>query len=150
MTSILLAIFHAAIGTGVDQNLLFAIAKVESSMRPDAVGSVGELGLFQLRPKYYAKKNPQLLFDPQHSAKVAAKVLKWKLERCKSMGNAAFVCYNRGVTGGLRLKSPRKTDYYRKVSDAVSKAKGLKPTSCQYTNQWRAMGLNRVGRKDVR
>lgn len=40
---------------GFDPNMAIAIAQYESSLNPKAVGAIGEVGLFQLRPEFYAE-----------------------------------------------------------------------------------------------
>lgn len=38
---------------GIDPNMALAIATVESNLNPAAIGSLGEVGVFQLRPEFY-------------------------------------------------------------------------------------------------
>lgn len=139
MGNLLTIIFSAALAHNVDPDLLFAIAKVESGFKIHAVGTKGELGLFQLRPEFYG--DPEDLLDPSSAAETAAALLHEKLQRCASLGKAAFVCYNRGITGGRNLQFPKKTEYYRRVTRAIREAKGLKKTTCLYTSKWRALGF---------
>jgi membrane-bound lytic murein transglycosylase MltF len=52
--------------TGVEADLLIAIAKVESSLNPKAVGrSHGEVGLMQLHPRYFPKTSATIEVQAQ-------------------------------------------------------------------------------------
>lgn len=54
MEQLIALITAISIQHGVDPNLAVAIAKTESRLNPAAVGTIGEIGIFQLRPEYYA------------------------------------------------------------------------------------------------
>jgi soluble lytic murein transglycosylase-like protein len=94
---------------GVDPTLALAIAEVESGMNPDAVGALGEIGLFQLRPEYHAVKKG----DVRHNIDAATKYLAYLKRKCGGYGDAFFVCYNYGTA--RPLKHPRLFPYYLKV-----------------------------------
>ena len=63
-----------------DPVLLLAIVGVESSWRPWAVGSVGEVGLCQVRPDMHGASATELA-DPRINVRVAARVLRGCLKR---------------------------------------------------------------------
>jgi len=63
-----------------DPVLLLAIVGVESSWRPWAVGSVGEVGLCQVRPDMHGASATELA-DPGINVRVAARVLRGCLKR---------------------------------------------------------------------
>lgn len=107
----------SAIRHGVDPHLALAIATVESGMNPKAIGSLGEIGLFQLRPEYH----DVIQGDIRNNIEVAVKYLAELKVRCKYLGNEFFICYNYGPK--RLLKYPRKTKYYAKVSRELKRRK---------------------------
>lgn len=110
------AIQLAAFEYSVDVRLMMAIAHVESSMNPKAVGSLGEIGLFQLRPHLFPEGAS---FDALTNARAAAKHLKWLAKRpgCTVYGKAYFVCHNRGAFRKV-LDNVLEDKYYKSVSRA--------------------------------
>jgi soluble lytic murein transglycosylase-like protein len=102
-------IVQSARKNGIDPTLALAIAEVESAMNPDAVGSLGEIGLFQLRPEFH----PVVKGATRYNIDVATKYLAQLQRRCGHYGDAFFVCFNYG--SARRLKYPRLFPYYLKV-----------------------------------
>ena len=109
---------------GVDPILATAVVAHESKFNASAVGAVGEIGLMQLRPEYFAKsckgksqeKCGNELFNPQTNIEIGIKHLADLQKRCKYKKDKLFiVCHNVGVVGGSRLQKPREFDYYKKV-----------------------------------
>jgi len=115
MTSTILMIYLLAVSNGVDPRLALSIAYNESGFNPNAIGSCGDIGLFQVRHQLVDESLNEL-FDAETNTKVALKLLKEVKVQCNSLGDAWFLCYNRGVTGAKKLAHPFKTDYYLKVS----------------------------------
>jgi soluble lytic murein transglycosylase-like protein len=76
-----------------DPILLLAIVGVESSWRPWAVGTVGEVGLCQVRPELHGASATQLA-DPAINVRVAAKVLRGCLKRSGGDLAGAAARYN--------------------------------------------------------
>ena len=76
-----------------DPMLLLAIVGVESSWRPWAVGSVGEVGLCQVRPELHGASATELA-DPAINVRVAAKVLRACLKRSQGDLPGAVARYN--------------------------------------------------------
>jgi soluble lytic murein transglycosylase-like protein len=76
-----------------DPALLLAIVGVESSWRPWAVGSVGEVGLCQVRPDLHGASATDLA-DPAVNVRVAAKVLRGCLRRSRGDVAGAIARYN--------------------------------------------------------
>jgi soluble lytic murein transglycosylase-like protein len=103
---------------GFDSNLALAIAKVESNLNPKAVGRMGEIGLFQLRPEYHDVRIGQV----RHNVRVAISYLVKLQNQCRSYGRAFYICYNLGPNyrrkDGLPLKYPRSFAYYKRVEHA--------------------------------
>lgn len=114
-TAIISLIMAAAPHFGIDPNLATAVAIQESSLNPRAVGAVGEIGLFQIRPKY-SKFSTEELFNPIINITQGLIMLQFAKKYCKhKVDRTWLVCYNLGVTGGLKIKYPKKFDYYKKV-----------------------------------
>lgn len=110
-------IVKQAVENEVDPNLMLAIAYVESSFNPKAKGKIGEVGLFQFRPDMY-NVNKKMTYKQQ----IAFGVKHFKALEIKC-GALLPTCHNYGVVGAKRLKNPKKTDYYKKVSAAKKKFK---------------------------
>ena len=103
---------------GIDADLLYAIAKVESNLNPKAVGSShGEIGLMQLHPKYF----PKASFEPRKNVEMAAAYIKKLKTACSFRAAAWITCYNTGVNH--KLKHPLTSKYYKKVMDAYYRRK---------------------------
>lgn len=77
----------------VDPALLLAIVGIESSWRPWAVGSLGEVGLCQVRPDLHGATATQLA-DPAVNIRVAAKVLRRCLRQSRGDVAGAVARYN--------------------------------------------------------
>lgn len=112
-------IFSMAPFFNIKPELALAVATQESSLRPNVVGSVGEVGLFQIRPEY-SKFSRNELFNPVVNILEGLRILKSAKTRCKSKVDYTFVnCYNLGITGGSRLKNPKQFEYYTKVMERL-------------------------------
>lgn len=99
----------------VDPRLALAIAEVESGFNPNMVGSLGEVGVFQLRPEFHSvvKGNTKQNID------VAIKYLAHLKRQCGDYGDAFFVCYNYGPS--RQLKHPKLFPYYKRVQLALKR-----------------------------
>ena len=105
---------------GFDHRLALSVAKVESNFNQKARGSKGEIGLFQIMPKNV--KNPKDLKDIHFNIKTGISMLLETKERCKHKKQNDFtVCYNAGITGGSKIKYPRKFPYVLKVNKEYAK-----------------------------
>jgi soluble lytic murein transglycosylase-like protein len=76
-----------------DPALLLAVVGVESSWRPWALGSVGEVGLCQVRPELHGASAADLI-DPESNIEVAARVLRGCLARSRGDVAGALRRYN--------------------------------------------------------
>ena len=110
----------------LDHCLVLAQAEVESDFRHDAVGSAGEIGLFQILPSTAALFEPQLgrfkrpvlrghrdlgdLANPQVNTRFAMAYLRDILARKRNIKDA-LTEYNGGPAG-------RRSHYYRMVMGA--------------------------------
>lgn len=109
-------IIDTAVEHNLDPKLVLSIAMVESGMNPNAVGGLGEIGLFQLRPEYHDVERGK----PYKNIKVGIKYLAKIKELCEAKyGDAWFVCYNTGPY--KTLKRPFDFIYYKKVMTEYEK-----------------------------
>lgn len=88
---------------------LLAIAKIESSFRPNAIGKAKEQGLWQFHPKYFKLKDNSI----KNQTKLAIKHYNWLLTNgCKK--NMIAICWNLGITGANKIKDPSNFKYNKK------------------------------------
>lgn len=123
MNDILIALigYYSAV-YGIDPKLSLAVAKHESKMNPIAVGSKGELGLFQLMPSSFPKVSKKELIKPETNIKLAIKYLGWLKKNCNhQMDNTYLVCYNYGINNAKKVKYPKKFPYYVSVMKEYKK-----------------------------
>lgn len=100
----------------LDRGLLLAIATVESNLNPSAKGAADDVGLFQLRQRYFGVNASTCA---KTNARTAAAYLAWLRERpaCKQYGRYWYVCFNRGLNR-KPLTNVKKFDYTVKVERA--------------------------------
>lgn len=106
-----------------------AIASVESDFNATKIGSIGEVGVMQLRPEYHLKasETPDVLLDPQVNIYRAVKYLASLRNRCVFKAEKTWVlCYNLGPTGATRIKNPKEFPYYKKFMERYEKLKAQK------------------------
>lgn len=101
---------------GVDPLITQAVIKVESNGNPYALSpDKKDGGLMQVRQKYVPETMLQLL-NPCANVKRGTKLLAQAMKRCRHKADLTWlVCYNAGITGGSRIKWPKKFSYYIKV-----------------------------------
>ena len=91
------AIFEAAGHKhNISPDLLKAVAKVESSFRPNVVSKQGAMGIMQLMPntaKYLGVTDP---FDPEQNIMGGAKYLREQIDRFGGDIRLALAAYNAG------------------------------------------------------
>jgi soluble lytic murein transglycosylase-like protein len=95
----------------LNPDLMVAIARTESGLDPNAVGGLGEIGVFQLRPEFHDVRPG----DVEHNIETAILYLaeirrKWE----PVYGDAWFIKYNLGPNY-RRLNYPKRFPYYVKV-----------------------------------
>lgn len=138
-------ILKYSLAYGVDPALVAAVIKVESNFRVEAVGSAGEIGLMQLKPKYFDKivfpkeepvafflsnielfnqKRRSNLYMPEANIQRGVQYIKWVQKYCSHKGHLEFmVCYNRGVTSAKKVTDPTEDVYFKKINVAYSQYK---------------------------
>jgi soluble lytic murein transglycosylase len=88
---------------GLNPDKVFSIIETESQFNVNAIGSVGELGLFQIRPKYW--KYPLDINNPEHRIGYSiSKLARLKSRLKPKLGDEWFLAWNMGPTGALRMK----------------------------------------------
>lgn len=102
-----------ALVQGVDPKLAVSIAMVESSLRQSAVGSVGEIGVFQLRPEMHKGD----LHNLSTNVREGVRYLKEVQKKCPVSQFA--ICYNQGTK--RKPKHPESHPYYKKVMKVYAK-----------------------------
>lgn len=108
---------QVSIENGLDPDLAVAIAITESSLNPNAIGDLGEIGLFQLRPEYHNVKKGNVV----NNVIVAVKYLVKVKELCEhKYDNAWFICFNTGPYKKIKVE-PTEFSYYKKVMSIYDK-----------------------------
>nr|BFD64889.1 hypothetical protein BdHM001_35700 [Bdellovibrio sp. HM001] len=138
MKTILMLIAMYSNANGLDPYLVAGLIKTESSFNTKAVGGIGEIGLMQLRPEFFAEpdlgpiyktKTPSFLkgtiaeikekdlFDPETNIRKGTAFLRQLKKSCPFKDDVQFViCFNRGVRGARNVSVPQEDPYYKKVS----------------------------------
>ena len=128
---------------GIEQNLVYAIIKTESSFNPDAVSSANAEGLTQITPETFewlktklGEENKDLsLFDPETSIKYGAFFISYLLDEFGDT-DTAIAAYHAGrgrVNGWLEDKElspdgktlseipiPETAHYVKKINKALN------------------------------
>jgi soluble lytic murein transglycosylase-like protein len=93
-------IFDEALRAGIDPELAFAIVRLESRFDPNAVSSVGAIGLVQVMPRtavfYDSTLTRADLFDPATNLRIGLRFFRDLLERYEYDVRLALLAYNRG------------------------------------------------------
>lgn len=119
-TIIYLISFYSSI-YGVNPQVAQAVAQHESSLNPNALGSLGEIGLFQLRPQFVEEYSREELFDPEINIKVGIQKLAQAKRTCTYKKRLDWlVCYNAGNTAAKRIKNPSKFKYVLAVKQIIA------------------------------
>jgi len=96
---------------GEDPILLQSIAFIESNLNPKAIGKIGEIGLFQLRPEFHSIS---LNASVKQQTLAAIKYLQKLKVQC---GKKFLQCWNMGPTRAKKLNY-KITRYETKVQNA--------------------------------
>lgn len=107
---------------GVDPNVAVSVARVESNLEVEAVGSLGEIGLFQIRPEFYPMFTKKQLASPETNIMVGVRKLSNYKKTCVHQDDIDWlVCYNYGPTNAKKVKYPHLFPYVKKVKEELSK-----------------------------
>lgn len=120
-----ISIMYYSMIHNINPKLIESIIEVESKGNPRATGSLGEVGLMQIRPEYW--KGPMSLYEPELNIAIGTKKLNKLKKYSKQLGSYYFVAWNLGPTGALKYNKKRaikKFVYARKV-DKVYNSKVL-------------------------
>ena len=87
-----------------------AIAKLESNLNYKAREALGEIGLFQMRPKYFKTS-----WDLNRQIKLGIDALGTIKARCvRDLGQNWVACWNIGKSGALKLRGRKPGPYILK------------------------------------
>lgn len=105
---------------GVDHKLALSVAKIESNYNQKAVGAVGEIGVYQIRP---TKQHPKhKLTDVHNNIRTGLEMINEVRSSCKHKKDLTYmVCYNAGLSGGNKIKHPNKFPYIVKLNKEYNK-----------------------------
>lgn len=99
-------IYEASAVTGVDENLIRAVIRQESSGNPKAKSPVGAAGLMQLMPATARELGVTNRLDPKQSIMGGSEYIRRQLKRFDGVPELALAAYNAG--GGNINKAIRK------------------------------------------
>lgn len=103
-------IIQEATRQGIDPKLALAVAKVESNLNPEARGAIGEIGLFQIHPKYAIPA----VYHPEGNIRYGIQQLVYWQKNCPV--KEFVICYNQGFR---KPKYPQLHPYFKKVMSAM-------------------------------
>lgn len=99
---------------GIDPKLAIAVATVESGLRQSARGAAGEIGIFQLHPRYF---DPAISKNVDDNIRLGVAHLAYWKANCPVKEKKTWVhCYNAGFRAP---KFPFQIPYYKKVMGAM-------------------------------
>lgn len=109
------AVNEAAEHYNLDPKLILAVIQVESKFNPNAVGTLGEVGLMQLHPKFF----PDADMDIYRNVFTGVEHLAYVRDSCPQKRDLTWInCYNIGTN--RRLIHPKEFSYYKKVMRAYN------------------------------
>lgn len=113
-------ILFYSLQNGIDPNLTKAVIKTESNYNHLAIGTVGEIGLMQIRPEYVPETKEQL-FDPCTNVARGTQILKQMKKYCHhTLDKTWILCYNLGTEGAKKIKHPKLFPYYKKIVENLT------------------------------
>lgn len=100
----------------VSPSLAVSVAKVESNLNQYALGSLGEVGLFQIRPEYVEAFTTKDLYNVHFNIIIGVKMLRDAKRNCPNQRELTWLtCYNAGLNGASKIKDPYNFGYVKKV-----------------------------------
>lgn len=123
-SAIIAMISYYATMHGIDPKLAVSVAMVESSLKVNAVGPKGEVGLFQVRPELFKHIPKDKLMKPEINTIIGVQHLAWNKKYCPHKEDKTWlVCYNYGIGNAKKVKHPKLFPYYKKVMAKMDKFK---------------------------
>jgi soluble lytic murein transglycosylase-like protein len=108
-------IFDVSLQEGIDPELAFRVAELESNFDPRAVSRVGALGLVQVMPataRHFDKSiTREQLFDPKTNATIGFRYLRHLIKAYDGNVRLAILAYNLGETNVNRKRSVGKNPF---------------------------------------
>jgi hypothetical protein len=140
---------------GVDQRLLYAMMKQESSFNPRALSYKGARGLMQLMPATAARFGVTDIYDPAQNIEGGARYVRFLLDTFNGDVELALAGYNAGENAvlryGNRIPPYRETqDYVQKISAHYARLRNgyeirRQPTPTTTVNKKAEMEILTVG-----
>ena len=114
------AVNSAAKSTGLDEDLIRAVIRTESSFRTDAVSGAGAMGLMQLMPKTAEEMGVDNPFDAQQNILGGAGYLKKLVNRFGDI-RLALAAYNtgQGRISALGITDADDPEQYARISPGL-------------------------------
>lgn len=118
VASILYLISFYSAAYGMDPMVMRSVAIQESNLNSNAVGALGEIGVYQLRPEFVKEVSRKQLFTPATNIRIAIKRLH---DLKKKYGSARYlVAWNGGDVLAKRVKHPLLFKYVQEVNQRVA------------------------------
>lgn len=109
---------------GIEPDLALSVVTVESGGNINAIGTHGELGLFQVMKNNFPGLNKKKLLDPYVNSILGINLLAEAKRNCKhKIDHLYLLCYNLGQAKASKVKFPKKWPYYNKVISEYKKRK---------------------------
>ena len=107
---------------GVDPDVALGVAKVESNFNIEAIGPIGEIGIFQIRPEFYKMLTAVELRDPRTNIMMGVKKLAEDKKNCWHREGLTWLsCYNAGPGNAKKIRYPDLFPYVLKVEAEVAR-----------------------------
>ena len=107
---------------GLDPNIALSVAIVETNMNHKAIGQLGEIGLFQVRPEFTGYSKTAL--KSNIGIMVGIQKLVEARDNCVHKNDINWlVCYNYGSENAKKVKHPHLFPYVKKVKKELERIK---------------------------
>lgn len=117
---------HYSLAANFNPAIAIAVAERESNLNNEAIGALGEVGLFQIRPEFVSISNKDLK-NIDINIKTGILLLKEAKEKCiHKKNNEWLVCFNMGVTKGNTIKHPELNRYVIEVNNLIKERENVR------------------------